>query len=81
MLNATYRHCFSDCGDFEALPNDNKEKECYLKFFPLDGLRPPYEELRVTNKSWISRGKHKAFPDIKVQSLAVMGPCNWEISW
>ena len=80
MLIATYRHFFSESESKFQSTNIKNPRDCYLKLFELDGLRGEYEEVRVTNTNWITRARVSAF-DISLQSLAVMGHCDWEISW
>ena len=60
----------------------NDQRECFLKIFYKPQMQDDYDELRVTDANWTtSINKEKTLNGTEVKSLAVIGHCDWDISW
>ena len=68
-------------GSFVEQIDINPPKKCFLKIFYKAQMRGDYDEIRVTNTNWTTSILEKTLNGKEVNSLAVIGHCDWDISW
>ena len=59
----------------------NDLRECFLKIFYKPQMQDDYDEIRVPTANWTTSILEKTLNGKEVKSLAVIGHCDWDISW